>query len=616
MVVSSRPASEQVVVVYKNRLIHMKMNTVELMSRIERISSDYEEKPAVIDFDEEVTYRDLNRRAASLASEIHEVIETSGEQCGNKVALLLPHDANAIVGIIGAMKAGVTFVPLDSSYPADRLIYMLNDADAGILVTCGDNLELAYKLIHKSGRDISLINIESIDSREFNAPDTGSNDAYILYTSGSAGKPKGVVQDHNSINVAAGYLQAEFAVKDQDRLLLTTSCSHTVGILDIFMTLLSGATLYMYDIKTDFDKDHFVGYIRQHSISIIHTVPTFFRFFTSGDIQNESVSTVRLVALGGEAVTRNDFNRYRDKFSDHSYFVNLYGQSEVLIGTMNVLNKKSEVESDIVPIGYPVDLLDVKILKDGEEATVLNTGELHFKADWLNFRYHNQESLTSNTYTDDPAAGDTRMVKTGDMGRWLPDGTIEYIGREDHQCKVNGHRVHLREVEVEIESVTGVKSCIVTFSDEEEVLYAYVIQDRSVSQDEIMRFLKGKLPEYMLPKAIVALEEFPRLPNGKIDRQNMPAYIPDNSAVEKELPPEVVETLLEIWRDVMGDNSIKPDDNFFQLGGNSLHATEIVNKLYLKFRIDFELSIIFDNQSVYELAASVVQEMDKKGEMV
>ena len=594
----------------------MKMITNELMQKFVRTVSEHGQKTAIVSTAGDITYEDLDRESGQLASEIIEICNESDLRLAiTKTAILLDHDKMSVMALLGALKAGTTFVPLDVSDPVERLISILKDADARILVTSSDNLELAYKLISKLSLDITIINIDQIENQESKVEDMVSDDAYIIYTSGSSGKPKGVIQPGRALLAATNYLQEEFAIRPQDNMLLTTSFSHTVGLLDIFTALLNGATLYMYNIRSSFDKQHFLRYIEEYKISVVHTVPTFYRFFLKG--ATASFDSIRLIILGGEEVLKSDYNLYKEMMPASCYFVNLYGQSEVLIGTLNILNKESEIEGRVIPIGFPVEALELKILNEAKEAGVLTTGKLCFRADWIAPKYHGLEEETLNLYTED-SSDSSQWINTGDMGRWLPDGTIEYMGREDHQLKINGNRVHLREIELEIETIPGVENSVVTYNGEKgkEMLCAYAIAEGDITSDKIMRILKEKLPAYMLPKSIMIMEEFPLLPNGKVDRQHMPACIAEGHAPREEsIPAELVESLTQIWTEVMGIDNIRPDDNFFQLGGNSLHATEIVNKIYMSHQVDFELSIIFDNQSINDLARTVLEAKQPNKEM-
>lgn len=570
---------------------------MSIIEKFQRSVADHADRIALQTGDEEFSYRQLNDYSLSLSHQIKGERFLPNVAIPETVALLLGNGKDAIVVMLAVLQAGRAYVPLDNNYPSQRLAYMLADCGASLLLTNSENLELAYKVIHASGLNIQLMNIDNLlpISPDISAslPPLNKN-AAVLYTSGSTGLPKKVTLTTDSIAAFCEYFSTRLNIGVSDKLMLTTSCSHAVSVLDILSCLFAGATIVPYDVRTNFRKEDFLTSMQLKGITILHTVPAFFRYITDASDSEAPFEGIRLLLLGGDVVKAKDMKIFKEHFSPKAYLVNLYGQTELLLATMHVLDQDSVEDGSDLSIGYPIELVEGSVLdEEGKELSVMSKGELVF-------------SIKENGV----------VIKTGDIGRWLPDGTLEYIGRKDYQYKINGNRVHAAEIERAIDEIPGVGKCVVMMAEKrkEKLLTAYYTRDGTaqINPAIIKDAVRDSLPKHMIPQAVIELDAFPQLPNGKLDREALLSMEAAQDGEQGELvPPEMLSQLIAIWEKVLQTENIQADDNFFLLGGNSLHATEMISHIYLAFHIELEAGVIFDNQTITELARVVMKDVQE-----
>ncbi|UCH97791.1 MAG: amino acid adenylation domain-containing protein, partial [Candidatus Aminicenantes bacterium] len=462
------------------------------------------------------------------------IIDNEPGEPGDKTAaaaLLFGHDTHMIAGIMGTLKANKAYVPLDPSYPLQRLQFMLEDSGARVILTDNRNFNLAVKVRDNVNKRIPIINVnkiyhdERIPGENLGLPIKPGNFAYILYTSGSTGAPKGVIQNHrNVLHFARVYTNA-LHIHPGDRLTLFSSYGFDAAKMDIFGALLNGAALYPYDIKQEESLDRLPDWLRNEGLTIFHSIPTVYRYFTDMLTQDESFPDIRFVVMGGEAVHKKDVDKYKHYFPDTCIFINGLGPTESTVTLQYFINKESEILKDSVPVGYPVDETGVFLInKAGEETRVYEVGEIVFKSDYLALGYLNHREKTDAVFVTDPLTGSGRVYRTGDLGRRLPDGTIEYVGRKDFQVKVRGYRIELAEIENKLDTIAGIKKSVVVCQQEpngESYLAAFYIKNQGQTVDElyVIRELKASLPDYMIPNVFWRVEDFPLTATGKIDRK-------------------------------------------------------------------------------------------------
>jgi amino acid adenylation domain-containing protein len=582
------------------------MTSTNLVSAFEKVVKGNGGRLAVASLEKNLNYGELNEYANGLANDLLLLRKTRSEG-SNHVALLLGHSAEMIVSILGVLKVGMTYVPLDPSYPRERLTSILSDCKAKYLVTDESNISLAYELIYS----LQVSDIEIVDIAEVK-PDTQyhhsssiikeDTEAYIMYTSGSTGIPKGVFQNHKSILNMCQYFGEQIDIGKEDNLLLTTSYNHTVSAIDIFATLLHGACISLFNVRNAFDKLQMLKMISERSISILHTVPTLFRYVIGNENDKNLLSSIRLVILGGEDVLKSDVDIFKEKFSEDCMFVNLYGQSELIISAMYVLDKGQSFDNARVPIGSPIEIIQTKIINDHSgSAQVFEEGELVITSEYITSGYVTPENPSRIVAGQDGK----KILFTGDIVRVLPDGNLEFIGRKDSVVKIDGNRVDLFEIEAVLNFLKNIKRSVVLIINRQIVTFYESTDGVELDSKELRSYLHSKLPDFMIPAQFVFLNEFPLTKNGKTDRQVLATYkIGEATSSSNDLSKTELE-LLEIWKDLFNNDQISIQDNFFQLGGNSLLATEMINKIFLQFECELELHSIFDCQTIHELAKVV-----------
>jgi amino acid adenylation domain-containing protein len=555
------------------------------------------------------TYSSLNQKANALAHTLQQRCPDASQ----RVALLLEHDAPAIAAILGVLKAGKTYVPLDPTYPQSRLTYILEDTQAIAILTNHKNLALARAL---TSGTLQLINIDEIDLEQTEndanraiPPDTL---AYILYTSGSTGQPKGVIQNHrNVLHFIRNYTNTLHIAAD-DRLTLLASYSFDAAVIDIFAALLNGATLYPIDIKSE-GLTNLADWLRQQEITIYHSTPTVYRHFLETlplPIKESEAPfpRIRLVVLGGEEVVRNDIELYQKYFSQNCIFVNGLGSTESSFNLHYLIDRQTVIFSPRVPVGYPFEDTEIALLTEaGANAEVY--GEIAIRSPYIALGYWQNSQLTQAVFLPDPEAGNRRIYRTGDVGRLRADGTIEFLGRKDFQVKIRGFRIELGEIEANLAQHPAVRETVVMASPDssgDKSLVAYVVLHHKSTATvlELRRFLKQKLPDYMMPSEWVLLGQLPLTPNGKIDRLALGAISPTRTTAQTFVPPRtpIEEILVNIWTEVLRVEAIGIHENFFELGGHSLKATRVTSRIRQAFGIELAIACLFEYPTIGSLA--------------
>ena len=586
--------------------------------RFEEQARKYSNRTAVVTRNQTLTYDQLNQGVDRLAGAI--LHQRGGRQ--EPIALLLEQSASAISTILGVLKAGKIYVPLDTTYPQARIEYILEDSQAPVIVTNNRNFLLARKLAKHNG--CQLLNIDELDPISFvEEPDSHISPdslAWILYTSGSTGQPKGVVQTHrNVLHDIMNYTNA-FHICQADRLILLTSYSVVDTVRTMYGALLNGASLYPVDVKKD-GLTHLADWLNHHQITIYRSFSTLFRHFIDTLDGDQQFPKLRLLYLCGEPVYRRDLELYKKQFSPDCIFVNGIGSTECLTYRWNLMDKKIQVNDNNVPVGYPLEDIEVLLLDDdGKEVAVNEIGEMSVRSRYLSPGYWRRPELSQVKFLSDPNGGDERIYRTGDLGLILDDGCLVHMGRKDFQVKIRGYRIEVGEIEAALLNIDNIKEAVVILREDrprDRYLAAYIVPSRqpALSITALRHALAEKLPGYMVPSAFIILDTLPLLPNGKLDRQRLP--YPDSSRPNLDTPFIVPETSVEqalakIWAEVLNVNHVGAHDNFFDLGGHSLAATRIVSRVIKHFQVDLPLQSLFQSPTVAEMATVIAEHQGKK----
>ncbi|UCH93607.1 MAG: amino acid adenylation domain-containing protein, partial [Candidatus Aminicenantes bacterium] len=559
-----------------------------------------------------ITYLELDNISAQIAKTLSEVSPNSQQG----VALLFETGIDMVVGMLSTLKSGNFYIPLDPTYPHRRLTYMLKDANTRFILTNTTNYPLALQLAKDTPKNLELINIGTLD-KTFSPSQFPSlvkpgihthpgQPAYILYTSGSTGIPKGVVQTHRNVLHFIRAYTNNLHINSRDRLIMLCSYSFDAGVMDIYGALLNGAALYPFDLKQPDAFNRLPGWLREENITIFHSIPTVYRYLTRQLAGNKGFPDLRLVVMGGEAVYKMDVENFKRYFSNDCIFINGLGPTESTVTLQYFIDKNSEINKEAVPVGFPVEETEVLLIdKNKGEAPVYGSGEIVFKSDYLALGYLNQPGKTHQVFVKKTLTGKARMFGSGDMGKRLPDGNIEYVGRKDQQVKIRGYRIEPAEIEKLLDQVEGIEKSVVICQRQADDngenhldhLVAYYVKDKEkeIKKDHLIEILKDALPGYMVPSVFLSIDRLPLTPSGKIDRTALPGLDLSRLSRENYVAPgsETEQQLARIWSQVLGINRIGIHDNFFQLGGHSLNATVLVAKIHKELDVKIPLKVIF-----------------------
>lgn len=496
-----------------------------IINKFEEQVERFTDNIAVIGRQTSITYGCLNHLANRTANAIIALDKTLGNPGNQNVSLLFEHGLDAIVGIIGALKAAKTYIPMDAGYPQKRLLYMLKHSGSYTVLTNSRNYPLAETLVKQSGKEIEILNIDNIhkdiSGNNLEREASGERPAYILYTSGSTGNPKGVVQNHENILYSIEHWSRRFSITESQRITLLSSLSHDASIPDIFSALLNGAALYPYDIKKRCDMNELSHWLQRERITIWHSVPTFYRFFTRSLDEYQQFPDIQLIVLGGEEVRSHDILIFKI-FFPFSKFANIYGQTESTVNSIWLISPE-DIISKII-IGEPIGETDILLVdEDGGLVEEMCIGEIVIASNHIALEYWKDKENSKKVFKYSSELG--RLYWTGDLGQLMADGSITIVGRKDFQLKIRGFRVEPREIEILLLEHPSVKETVVVAKEDENgdnYLCAYLVSGETVSSDELREHLSKNLPDYMIPSYFINISKMPLTANGKLDRNAPP----------------------------------------------------------------------------------------------
>jgi amino acid adenylation domain-containing protein len=572
---------------------------------------------AVVFEDQQLTYRELNGRANQLAHYLRQ----RGVQPDTIVALCMERSIEMVAGILGVLKAGGAYLPIDPDSPAERRHFLLNDAQADLVLT-QDELRLSF-----AGRTDEIVCLDSegdklSDQSHENLQHQvrGHHAAYVIYTSGSTGTPKGVVNVHSGLLNRLQWMQDAYRLTDVDRVLQKTPFTFDVSVWELLWPLISGARLVVARPGGHRDGAYLVQLIQSQRITTVHFVPSMLEVFLR-ESEVDRCTTLRQVVCSGEALSYELQQRFFDRSSAALH--NLYGPTEASI-EVTAWECSRDSHLSVVPIGRPIANTQIYILDPHLNPVPIGVaGELHIGGIGLARGYLNRRELTAekfvaNPFSDQPGA---RLYRTGDLARYLPDGNIEFLGRIDNQVKIRGFRIELGEIECVLAQHPAIQQAVLLAredapDDTRLVAYMVATAGSNPSASDLRSFLQNKLPDYMVPSAFVFLDSLPLSPSGKLDRKALPA--PDHSRPELDdafvAPRNPVEAILaNIWAEVLNVEKVGIRDNFFNLGGHSLLATQVISRTRNAFSIEVPLHQMFDAPTIAEMATIITEKTKSTG---
>jgi amino acid adenylation domain-containing protein/FkbH-like protein len=541
------------------------------------------------------TYRELSERAARVAKRLRNM----GVANQSLVGICLERSEDMVAGILGTLQAGGAYVPLDPAYPKARLAFIAQDAGLRVLLTRKKLKDLL------PATDAALLCVEDLQSHDEQAvpmrPSVAADLAYVLYTSGSTGQPKGVAIENRSAVALVSWAREVFNAEEISGVLASTSICFDLSVFELFVPLSWGGKVILADNALALP-----GLPAAREVTLVNTVPSAIRELLR---INGLPRSVRTINLAGEPLATALVEQiYRETAAQKVY--DLYGPTETTTYSTFALRRPGEPPT----IGRPLSNEQVYILdKKMQPAPVGIPGDLYIGGAGLARGYLNRPEWTAERFLPHPFQAGARLYKTGDIARWRNDGNLVFLGRSDHQVKIRGFRIELSEIESALKSHPGVADAIVVAHEErpgEKRLAAYVAtrQDTTVTPDELRRVTRDKLPEFMTPSFFVFLQKLPMTPNGKVDRRALPAPQEEQREAESGFasPRTELETqVAAVWSEVLGLNKIGVTDNFFELGGHSLLAIQVISRLRASHHVELPLSCLYETPTVEALAAGL-----------
>jgi aspartate racemase len=575
------------------------------------------DKVAIVFEAEQLSYRELNERANRLAH----YIRSKGVGPDQLIGICIDRSIEMIVGLLAILKAGAAYVPMDPNHPAARLDYMLDDTKLRLVLTRKEMLgrlprhRVSYICLDEESEQIAKQSAANPESRV-----SADNLAYVIYTSGSTGRPKGVAVPHRGVmRLVRGSDYIEF--NSEEIFLQLTSLSFDVSTFEIWGSLLNGATLVVYTPGTP-EVEEVGEIVQRHKVTTLWlTSPLFHQMIRE---QVSGLKGVRQLLGGGDVLSAASVIDALEHLPG-CLIVNGYGPTEsTTFASSYPMTSRNQVGAS-VSIGRPIANTEIYVLAGDLTAVAIGAiGEIYIGGAGLARGYLNRPDLTAERFIPSPFGElpGSRLYRSGDLARLMPDGNIEFLGRADQQVKVRGQRIELTEIESVLNDFPAIKEAAVlarddTNGDKRLVAYFAPNEGETVQTSRLRTHLKNKLPDYMVPSAFVTLDRLPMTPTGKLDRKALPA--PDNTRpdiAEKYLAPRnpVEEVVAAIWGEILGIERIGVLDSFFDLGGHSLLATRVVSSVRYIFKVELPLKTLFQASTVAELSEAVVAHEPKPGQ--
>ena len=569
------------------------------------------DEPAVIYKDSSLSYRELDRRANQLARHLL----TLGVGPDRLVGLYLGRTPEMIVALLATLKAGGAYLPLDPGYPPERLAYMLQDAQVSVLLTTREmrerfNVQLAHVVCLDEDWNILVQENDAPLPNEVKP----NHLAYVIYTSGSTGRPKGVMITHRGAVNYLSWATAAYRVAEGTGAPVHSSIAFDLTMTSLFTPLLSGRSVILVEEEAGLhglrNRLH-----RDGNLSLVKITPAHLGMLNQSLPGDEAMGATRALVIGGEALSGESL-RFWKQHAPLTRIINEYGPTETVVGCCVYEVMAGQTQAGAVPIGRPIANTQIYVLnEEGQPVSAGIVGEIFIGGEGVARGYLNHPALTAEKFIPDAISGEKgrRLYRSGDLGKFLPEGGIEYVGRADAQVKVRGYRVELGEIEAVIVELKEVLEAVVVVRDVgagDKIFLAYVVLSEGAehSVEELKAELRKRLPEYMIPTALIRLESLPLTTNGKIDRKGLPEYQADDfiaRASEQPLHTPVEEIVAGGWAEMLGLKEVAVNANFFELGGHSLLALRMVSRLQSAFQIELPVDSVFEAPIVSSLAAVI-----------
>jgi amino acid adenylation domain-containing protein len=598
----------------------------------QKVATEHPTSVAIASGDRQLTYSQLDAWSNNISNHLLKL----GATKGTFVTIAAESSFSVITSMIAVLKIGGVFIPVDPRQPESRLRTLAGQAPPQYVLT---ERQFQAEIASKLGVDIPVITVDREDPDDHSpcllprqtasglentslAPPCNfepDDMCYIYYTSGSTGKPKAIAGRIKSIDHFVRWETETFGVTPGTVVSQLTSPIFDAFLRDTFTPLCAGGTLRVPDNReTILDPKRLRQWIHESGIGLIHSVPSLFRSLLSADLTPELFPSLRYVLLSGEPLLPSDVKRWTDVFGDRIPLVNLYGPTETTMIKLFYITHPEDAGRRSVPIGQAISGTRAVVVDEaGRPAAEGMIGEIYIRTPYRTLGYYGDPELTDQVFVRNPLSQDPTDIvyRTGDLGRLLEDGNIEFLGRKDQQVKVRGIRVELEEIESVIHATGMVQEAAVTSRGDRlgnAYLCAYLVLSPGATVEQIREKVAAALPEYLVPAAVAVLEKLPRTPTGKIDRKSLPG--PDEIRSQGSGQPRAPQSELEVevakvFASVLGIESVGVDEDFFQLGGHSLLAMNLLSQLSAQFEVELPLAILFDKPTVEQMAADIEERL-------
>lgn len=571
----------------------------------------YHAKIAVKTDKKGLTYHELNRLTNQWARYLINKASNNSVVC-----FCVGHNENLVFSTLSILKAGLTYVALDSEYPVERLKWIIEEVKPKLILTDNQNEILITEIC--GDKEVQIVNLDNyhtlcsaMTEEDLDIPIDPNSIAYIMYTSGSTGKPKGVMQSHKGVLHFISIYSSALRISSEDKLTGFSSCCYDSFNNDFYGALLNGATYCPLSAKENSGSDEVLNWIKENQISVWHSVPALFRYYASTWFDNGyKLSSLRIVKMTGEAVRVDNFELFKSVTTNKAKFVISLGSTESTLHCINSFSHNEEYSKAIMPVGFPVNRTNVLIMNNSRISGPLTAGEIVIKSDFVSPGYYKRENHNQTTFfTQD----EKRYYKTGDIGRILADGRIEWLSRKDGYIKLRGIRVEPAEVEYFVLQHPVISDSVVIVRNSEELI-CFFVAETHLNVNEIRNLLIKYLPLQSIPEQFIQINTIPLTPNRKTDRIALLNILKEKSlTLPNYFPPtnQLEETIDKIWQEILNmENGISRNESFFHIGGNSIKAMQLTSRLSKEFKVPVSLREVFVNSTISDLANLLLSKKD------